>query len=66
MFEITREEAIEMLVYKEIERVTVDELLDMHKDSAINGSVGYNSFSDAELAEQVEMVFNKIEGVRII
>ena len=66
MLKITRKKAIEMLVYKEIERVTVDELLDMYENSAINGSVGYNSFSDDELAEQVEFAYNEMGGVRII
>ena len=66
MLKITRKKAIEMLVYKEIERVTVDDLLDMYEDMATNGTVGYNSFSDDELAVQVEFKYNEIGGVRII
>ena len=66
MFEITRQEAIEMLVAEEIEHTDLDDFIDMYIEAITVGTRGYNELRDDELARHVEFTFNKIEGVRII
>ena len=66
MLEITREKAINMLVDYELDSLNSDELRDAYADMVTNGAKGYNDLTDGNLANEVEIVFDETDGVRIV
>ena len=66
MLKITREKAINMLVDYDLDSMDSDELRDAYADMIVNGAKGYNDLTDENLANEVEIVFDETDGVRII
>ena len=66
MLKITREKAINMLVDYELDSLDSDELRDAYVDMVTNGAKGYNDLTDENLANEVEIVFDETDGVRIV
>ena len=66
MLKITREKAINMLVDYELDSLDSDELRDAYSDMITNGAKGYNDLTDENLANEVEIVFDETDGVRIV
>ena len=66
MLKITREKAINMLVDYDLDSMDSDELRDAYADMVTNGAKGYNDLTDENLANEVEIVFDETDGVRIV
>jgi|SRR5699024_1981247 len=66
MLKITREKAINMLVDYDLDSMDSDELRGAYADMVTNGAKGYNDLTDGNLANEVEIVFNETDGVRIV